>query len=52
MGQAKDIWVSQDVPFGVVKIAERNGKGLELMEYGSNAESAIKEIPQKLPGGP
>lgn len=51
-GQAKDIWVSPEVPFGVVKIAEHNGKGLELMEYGNNAESAITETAQKLPGGP
>ena len=51
-GQAKDIWISPEVPFGVVKIAEQNGKGLKLMEYGSNAESAIDETPQKIPGGP
>jgi hypothetical protein len=41
----KDIWLSADVPFGLVKMAEPDGKGLELVAYGSDATSVITEVP-------
>lgn len=43
----KDIWLSSAVPFGLVKMAEPDGKGLELIAYGSDATSVITEEPQK-----
>lgn len=46
----KDIWISPEVPFGVVKMAEADGKGLELLAYGMDAVSSITEEPQKMPG--
>ncbi|MDX1384630.1 MAG: hypothetical protein R3190_13340, partial [Thermoanaerobaculia bacterium] len=49
-GFGKDVWLSADVPFGLVKTAEANGMGMRLVEYGTDAESAITETPQKLPG--
>ncbi len=49
---AKVIWVSPDVPFGVVKLADADGKGLELVAHGTDAESSITETPQKMPGSP
>ena len=49
-GLGKDIWISADVPFGVIKMAEPDGKGLELVAYGADAESLITETPQKMPG--
>ena len=48
----KVIWVSPDVPFGVVKLADADGKGLELVAHGTDAESSITETPQKIPGSP
>ena len=44
--------VSPDVPFGVIKLADADGKGLELLAYGTDAESSITETPQKMPGSP
>lgn len=49
-GLGKDIWISADVPFGVIKMAEPDGKGLELIAYGADAESSITETPQRVPG--
>ena len=49
-GLGKDIWISADVPFGVIKMAEPDGKGLELIAYGADAESSITETPQTMPG--
>ena len=46
----KDIWVSPSVPFAVVKMVDSNGKGLELLDHGTGAESSITETPQKMPG--
>ena len=48
----KVIWVTPDVPFGVVKMTDADGKGLELLAYGADAESSITETPQKMPGAP
>ena len=49
---AKDVWISPEVPFGVVKLADAEGKGLELVAFGTDAESSITETPQKFPGTP
>ncbi|MDX1406368.1 MAG: hypothetical protein R3192_17685 [Woeseiaceae bacterium] len=47
---AKDIWLSSDVPFGIVKFADANDKGMELVAFGTDAEAAITAQPQKIPG--
>ena len=46
----KDIWISSDVPFGVVKLADTEGKGTALTAYGDDAKSAITATPHKVPG--
>ncbi len=46
----KDIWLSSDVPFGIVKLADSGDKGMELMAFGTDAEPAITAEPQKIPG--
>ena len=46
----KDIWLSSDVPFGLVKMADTDDKGMELMAFGSDAEPGITAKPQKIPG--
>lgn len=46
----KDIWLSSDVPFGIVKFADADDKGMELMAFGSDAEPGITAEPQKIPG--
>jgi hypothetical protein len=46
----KDVWLSSSVPFGIVKMADTDNKGTELMAFGSDAQSAIIESPQRLPG--
>ncbi len=49
-GFGKDIWISADVPFGIVKMTEPDGKGLILLAYGADAESSITETPHQVPG--
>jgi len=46
----KDIWLSPGVPFGLVKLADADNNGTILVAYGSDAQSAITEMPQKFPG--
>ena len=46
----KDIWLSSSVPFGMIKLVDENDMGTILMAFGSDAEPAITEMPQKLPG--
>lgn len=46
----KDIWISPDVPFGLVKLVDTAGKGTVLHAFGSNAESAVTATPSQLPG--
>ncbi len=46
----KDIWLSSDVPFGLVKMADTDDKGMELMAFGSDAEPGITSEPQQIPG--
>lgn len=48
-----DVWVSTDVPFGIVK-ARGGGSTMTLAEFGDGAESAIVGTPQEMllpPGG-
>lgn len=45
-----DIWISSDVPFGIVKVADAEGYGRELTAYGDDAQPAITAAPQKVPG--
>jgi hypothetical protein len=46
-----DIWVSSEVPFGMVKL---QGEGVELvlLQHGKDAKSSITEKPQRMPGVP
>lgn len=46
----KDIWLSSDVPFGLVKMADTDDKGMELMAFGSDAKPGITAEPQSIPG--
>jgi hypothetical protein len=46
----KDIWLSSEGPFGIVKFADADDKGMELMAFGSDAEPGITSAPQKVPG--
>jgi len=46
----KDIWLSSEVPFGIVKFADEDDKGMELIAFGSDAEPGITAEPQKIPG--
>jgi hypothetical protein len=46
----KDIWLSSEVPFGIVKFADADDKGMELMAFGTDAEAGITTEPQKIPG--
>ncbi len=39
---AGEVWVSQNVPFGLVKMVQGQGT-MELIRYGSDAESVIEE---------
>ena len=47
--EGKDIWLSSEVPFGIVKLADADNKGMELMAIGSGAKSGITAEPQKIP---
>jgi hypothetical protein len=49
--EAADIWVSPDVPFGMVKL-EGHGVELVLLNHGKDAKSSISEKPQRMPGVP
>jgi len=50
--EGKDIWLSSEVPFGIVKFADEDDKGMELIAFGSDAEPGITVEPQKIPGMP
>lgn len=47
---SKDVWLSSDVPFGIVKTADEEGYGLELTAFGDDAKPAIMAAPNKVPG--
>ena len=46
----KDVWLSFDVPFGIVKMTDEEGYGTELTAYGNDAKPAITATPHKVPG--
>ncbi len=46
-GVKQDIWISDQVPFGIVKIADGNGDGLQLMGHGMDATSSVTGTPMK-----
>lgn len=46
-----DVWVSADVPFGIVRGVISGQGTLELLSYGSDATASITETPLALPGG-
>ncbi len=50
--EGNDIWLSSEVPFGIVKFADADNKGMELMAFGSDAEPGITAEPQQIPGMP
>jgi hypothetical protein len=44
-----EVWISQDVPFGMVKARTDTGEEMVLTEYGYDAVSSITETPVELP---
>lgn len=46
-----DAWVTRDVPFGMVKVREKNGVTMVLTGRGTGAKTAITETPQDMMGG-
>jgi hypothetical protein len=47
-----EAWISDDVPFGIVKGNSKDGTEMVLTEYGRDAVSSITETPQEMPGRP
>ncbi len=45
-----EAWISQDVPFGIVKGLVPDGGVLTLKGFGTDATSSIPEEPQTMPG--
>lgn len=45
-----DVWVSLEIPFGLVKMMGGGGEQMVLMEHGSDATSSITETPREMPG--
>ena len=45
-----DVWISTEVPFGVVKVSMPDGSTMNLIGYGTDATSGITEEPQAMPG--
>ncbi|MFC1530976.1 hypothetical protein ACFL5T_01850 [Gemmatimonadota bacterium] len=45
-----EVWISTDVPFGIVKGNVPDGGVLELTGFGEDATSSIPEEPQMMPG--
>ena len=41
-GLGKDVWLAPEVPFGVVRMTDSDGKGLWLVAYGDDAVSSIE----------
>lgn len=50
-GTPDAVWVTTDVPFGVVKSEGPDGT-MVLIEYGTDATSSISEAPRSMPGMP
>ena len=50
-GADTDVWISADVPFGIVKTAQK-GDTMTLRDSGTGAVSSITETPQQMPSLP
>jgi len=50
-GTPDAVWVSTDIPFGVIK-SEGSGGTMVLLDYGTDATSSIDEEPVDMPGMP
>lgn len=48
---ASEVWVSPEVPFGIVRGIISGQGTLELLSFGSGATGSITEAPLTLPGG-
>ena len=46
----KDIWVSAEVPFGIVKLSDAQDKGIVLTAFVENAKPVITGAPRMVPG--
>jgi hypothetical protein len=51
-GETTDVWVAQDIPFGLIKVQGAQGFEMLLLERGADATSSITETPQTMPGIP
>jgi hypothetical protein len=47
-----DVWISKDIPFGLVKATSARSGTIVLTAKGSDAKSQITETPQEMPGMP
>ncbi len=50
-GAPGDVWVSLDIPYGLVKFEGSGGEAVMLLEHGRGATSSITETPQEMPMG-
>lgn len=51
-GGGGEAWISEDIPFGLVKVRETGGMTMALVGHGTDATSSITETPQEftMPG--
>ncbi len=47
-----ELWVTDELPFGMVKWVGTEGEQMALKDHGKDAESSITETPQEMPGMP
>ncbi len=47
-----DAWVSETIPFGLVKLTSNTNDAMTLVGHGRDAKSSITETPMKMPGMP
>lgn len=50
--ETTEVWVSPDIPFGLIKVQGAKGFEMLLLERGADATSSITETPQAMPGIP
>ncbi len=50
-GDVSEVWISTDIPFGMVKLSGPQGTEMLLLGQGKDATSSITEKPQGMPGG-
>lgn len=49
-GEEADVWISMDIPFGMVRVLTAKGEEMLLVNHGEGAESSINEVPREMPG--